>query len=82
MEYFLYRYTGKVYGSDNFGKNMLEIVNGERYVIPVCEIPSVAVRLDYTDEEAWKMVEAGTSGVARATDSKGWRQRLMVWRGR
>ena len=50
---------------------MLEIVNGERCVIPVCEIPAGVVRLDCADEEAWKLVEAAASGVARATDSKG-----------
>ena len=82
MEYFLYRYTGKVYGSDNFGKNLLEIVNGERCVIPVCEIPTGVVRLDCTDEKVWKLVEAAASGVAQVNESKGWRQRLMAWRGR
>ena len=82
MEYFLYRYTGKVYRSDNFGKNMLEIVNGERCVIPVCEMPAGVARLDCSDEEAWKLVESCASGVARADESKSWRQRLMSWRGR
>ena len=82
MEYFLYRYTGKVYGSDNFGKNMLEIVNGERCVIPVCEIPAGVIRLDCSDEEAWKLIESSSSGAARADESKSWRQRLMAWQGR
>ena len=76
------RDSGRVYGIDNFGRNKLEIVNGERCVIPVCEVPPTVVRLDYSDEEVWKLVEVGEIGVARATDSKGWRQRLMAWRGR
>ena len=82
MEYFQDRDLGRVYCSDNFGKNKLEIVNGERCVIPVCEIPAGVVRLDCSDEEAWKLVESCASGVARADESKSWRQRLMAWRGR
>lgn len=82
MEYFQDRGSGRVYGSDSFGKNILEIVNGERCVIPVCEIPAGVARLDCADEEVWKLVEAGTNGRARTDESKGWRQRLMVWRGR
>ena len=82
MEYFQDRDSGRVYGSDNFGKNKLEIVNGERCVIPVCEMPAGVARLDCTDEEVWKLVEAAASGVARADERKSWRQRLMAWRGR
>lgn len=82
MEYFQDSGSGRVYGSDSFGKNMLEIVNGERCVIPVCEIPAGVVRLDCTDEDVWKLVETGASGVARTDESKSWRQRLMTWRGR
>ena len=46
-----------VYSEDDFGKNMLEIVKEEKCIIPVCDIPTTAVRLDCTDEEAWKLVE-------------------------
>ena len=54
MEYFQSRDSGRVYGIDNFGRNKLEIVNGERCVIPVCEMPESVVHLNCTDEDVWK----------------------------
>ena len=47
MEYFKSRDSGRVYGIDNFGRNKLEIVNGARCVIPVCEMPASVVRLNW-----------------------------------
>ena len=79
MEYFQNRDTCKVYGVDDFGRNMLEIVNGERCVIPVCEIPTSVVRLNCTDDDVWRFVKTGSDD---APPAKSWRQRLMVWRAR
>lgn len=82
MEYFQNRDSGKVYCSDSFGKNMLEIVKGERCVIPVCDIPATAVRLECTGEDVWKFVKDGLSTEIQTREDKSWRQRLMAWRGR
>lgn len=73
---------GKVYSEDNFGKNMLGIVNGERCVIPVRDIPTTAARLDCTDEEVWNFVKSGSKAGIHTREDKSWRQRLMAWRGR
>lgn len=82
MEYFKSRDSGRVYGIDNFGRNKLEIVNGERCVIPVCEMPESVVRLNCTDEDVWQFVKAGSGDAPPAASAKSWRQRLMVWRAR
>ena len=82
MEYFQSRDSGKVYGVDSFGRNLLEIVKGERCVIPVCEMPESVVRLNCTDEDVWRFVKAGSDDAPPAASAKSWRQRLMVWRAR
>lgn len=74
--------SGRIYKIDQYGKNMLEIVKGERCVIPVCEIPTTVVRLDCTDEEVWKFVKDGPRVEIQTRKDKSWRQRLMAWRGR
>lgn len=82
MEYFQSRDSGRVYGADNFGRNVLEVVDGERCVIPVCEIPASVVRLNCTDEAVRRFVKAGSDDAPPAAPAKSWRQRLMVWRVR
>lgn len=82
MSYFRNTDSGRIYKIDQYGKNKLEIVNGERCVIPVCEIPAGVVRLDCADEDVWKFVQGGSRAGIHTREDKGWRQRLMAWRGR